>query len=86
MILIVVIVVLQLIIGHLLHDIGFSYTQSILLMLLPLGIGLFFLQILYYERKYPEWEVPFKSKVRLKYLYLLTLLEYIALYICIFKM
>ena len=27
------------------HDIGFSYTQSILLMCLPLGIGLFLMQV-----------------------------------------
>lgn len=66
------------------HDIGFSYTQSILLMCLPLGIGLFLMQVFYYERRYPNWEVPLNIKLRLKYMYILTLLEYVAVYICLF--
>ena len=66
LILLIVLIVFQLIIGHLLHDIGFSYTKSILLMCLPLGIGLFYLQLFYYERKYPDWHVSIKTKLRLK--------------------
>lgn len=85
-ILLIVLIVAQLIIGHLLHDIGFSYTHSIILMCLPLGIGLFYLQLFYYERQFPKWNVPIKVKLRLKYMYILTFFEYVALYICIFKM
>lgn len=82
--LIIILIVLQLIVGHFWHDIGFSYTQSILLMCLPLGIGLFLMQVFYYERRYPNWEVPLSIKLRLKYMYILTLLEYVAVYICLF--
>ncbi|WP_436855042.1 hypothetical protein [Staphylococcus caeli] len=86
LILLGILLVLQLIIGHLLHDVGFSYTKSIILMCLPLGIGLFYLQLFYYERHFPNWHVPFKVKLRLKYMYILTFFEYVALYICIFRM
>lgn len=86
LILLIVLIVFQLIIGHLLHDVGFSYTKSILLMCLPLGIGLFYLQLFYYERKYPNWYVSIKTKIRLKYMYILTFFEYVAVYICIFRM
>lgn len=82
-ILIAVIVVLQLIIGHLLHDVGFSLLHSIILMLFPLGIGLFTLQLWYYERRYSKWAVPFNVKLRLKYMYILTFFQYVALYVCI---
>lgn len=40
-ILLAIIIILQLIVGHFMHDIGFSYAKSIGLMFLPLGIGLF---------------------------------------------
>ena len=53
-------------------------------MCLPLGIGLFLMQVFYYERRYPNWEVPLNIKLRLKYMYILTLLEYVAVYICLF--
>ncbi|WP_082587062.1 hypothetical protein [Staphylococcus sp. NAM3COL9] len=85
-ILLIVLIVFQLIIGHLLHDIGFSYTRSITLMCLPLGIGLFYLQLFYYERHFPNWNVPKKIRLRLKYMYILTFFEYVALYICIFRL
>ncbi|MEY8627008.1 hypothetical protein AALH86_07955 [Staphylococcus equorum] len=85
-ILLIVLIVFQLIIGHLLHDIGFSYTCSIILMCLPLGIGLFYLQLFYYERRFPNWDVPKNVRVRLKYMYILTFFEYVALYICIFRL
>ena len=43
--LIVILIILQLIIGHFWHDVGFNYSKSIQLMFLPLGIGLFIMQI-----------------------------------------
>lgn len=55
-------------------------------MLLPLGIGLYLVQIFYYERRYPKWEVPLNVKLRLKYMYLVTFLEYVAVYICLFAL
>ncbi|RXS18188.1 hypothetical protein [Staphylococcus saprophyticus] len=85
-ILIIILILLQLIIGHLLHDVGFSYTHSIILMCLPLGIGLFYLQLFYYDRRFPKWNIPIHVKNRLKYMYILTFFEYVALYICIFRM
>ncbi|RIP35969.1 hypothetical protein BUZ14_04775 [Staphylococcus gallinarum] len=86
MLLVIVLVIGQLIIGHLLHDIGFSYKKSIILMCFPLGIGLFYLQLFYYERRYLKWDIPIKAKLRLKYMYILTFFEYVAVYICLFKM
>lgn len=63
------IIVLQMIIGHLWHDIGLSYIRSILLMLFPLGIGVFVQQMIYFERQYPKWDVPtYKNKTKV-YLY-----------------
>lgn len=83
-ILIAIIIILQLIIGHFLHEVGFSILHSIILMLFPLGISLFFLQLFYYEQRYPEWSVPLKVKLRLKYMYIITFFEYVAVYICLF--
>lgn len=85
LVLIIVLIICQLIIGHLLHDVGFSYLHSIILMLFPLGIGLFYLQLFYYERRYPNWSVPINVKLRLKYMYILTFFEYVTLYICVFR-
>lgn len=84
LILLAVIVIIQLIIGHFIHDIGFSYAKSIILMFLPLGIGLFILQVFYYERRFPNWNVPLSVKLRLKYMYILTFFEYVAVYVCLF--
>ncbi|WP_105993502.1 hypothetical protein [Staphylococcus simulans] len=81
---IAIIIIFQLIIGHFIHEIGFSLTVSIGLMCLPLGLGLFLLQIIYFEQKYPNWEVDLRTKLRLKYMYLITFAEYIALYVCFF--
>ncbi|HGO1809156.1 TPA: hypothetical protein ACK0GI_001188 [Staphylococcus aureus] len=78
------IIVLQMIIGHLWHDIGLSYTRSILLMLFPLGIGVFVQQMIYFERQYPKWDVPQHIKIRLKYIYIITFLEYVLLYFTMF--
>ncbi|WP_440857441.1 hypothetical protein [Staphylococcus shinii] len=85
LVLIIVLILCQLIIGHLLHDVGFSYLRSIILMLFPLGIGLFYLQLFYYERRFPNWNVPINIKLRLKYMYILTFFEYVTLYICVFR-
>lgn len=84
--LIVILIILQLIIGHFWHDVGFNYSKSIQLMFLPLGIGLFIMQIAYYERHYPNWDVPFKVKLRFKYMYIITFFEYVAVYICLFRL
>ncbi len=84
LILLAIIVIIQLIIGHFIHDIGFSYAKSIILMFLPLGIGLFILQVFYYERLFPNWNVPLGVKLRLKYMYILTFFEYVAVYVCLF--
>ena len=48
------------------------------------GIGLFILQAFYFERKYPNWDVPLGVKLRLKYMYILTFFEYVAVYVCMF--
>ena len=69
-ILMVCLIIIQLMIGH--------------LMCLPLGIGLYLMQLFYYEPRYTNWEVPFKTKLNLKYMYILTLLEYILIYVCFF--
>lgn len=84
LILLTIIVIMQLIIGHFIHDIVFSYAKSIILMFLPLGIGLFILQVFYYERRFPNWNVPLGVKLRLKYMYILTFFEYVAVYVCLF--
>ncbi|CDR26239.1 hypothetical protein [Staphylococcus schweitzeri] len=83
-VLIISVIILQMIIGHLWHDIGLSYAKSIMLMLLPLGIGVFIQQILYFERQYPKWQVPQYIKIRLKYIYIITFLQYVALYFTLF--
>lgn len=82
-VLIVSIIGFQLIIGHIWYDIGLSYL-SILLMMLPFGLGVFIQQVSYYERQYPKWQVPQNIKVRLKYIYLTTFLEYVVLYLTLF--
>ena len=56
-VLIISIIGFQLIIGHIWHDIGLSYLRSILLMMLPFGLGVFIQQVSYYERQYPKWQV-----------------------------
>ncbi|HCW3603359.1 TPA: hypothetical protein ACU3WR_001738 [Staphylococcus aureus] len=83
-VLIVSIIGFQLIIGHIWHDIGLSYTRSILLMLFPLGIGVFVQQMIYFERQYFKWDVPQHIKIRLKYIYIITFLEYVLLYFTMF--
>src|SRR5699024_12617588 len=86
LILIIVLIVFPLIIGLLLNDICFSYTKIILLMCLPLGVGLFYLQMFYYEQRHTNWHVSIQEKLKLKYMYIFTFFEYVAVYICIFRM
>lgn len=83
---IIIIILLQLLIGHLWHKAGMSRGVAIILCCLPLGTGLFLMQLFYYERRYPHWELDKAKKLPLKYIYLLTFVEFVALYICIFKM
>lgn len=80
----IVLIIIQLAIGHMIHEIGFSYFISIVLMCLPLGLGIYLLQIVYFEQKYPNWNVSLRVKLRLKYMFILTFIEYVALYICFF--
>ncbi|MCU5745787.1 hypothetical protein N9R04_03500 [Staphylococcus sp. SQ8-PEA] len=82
---IIVIFLLQLLTGYLFYRVGFHLFKSILLILLPLGLGIFILQLFYFERHYPKWELPLLSKMCLKYIYIITFLEYVAFYIFIFK-
>ena len=82
--LIISIIFLQLIVGHFFHSIGFKLSLSLLLTCLPFGIGVFLMQLCYFERRYPHWEVPYRTKLRLKYLYIATFFEFIMLYICLF--
>ncbi|MCS5348369.1 hypothetical protein NYT34_03370 [Staphylococcus aureus] len=83
-VLIISVIILQMIIGHLWHDIGLSYAKSIMLMFLPLGIGVFIQQMFYFERQYPKWQVPQYIKIRLKYIYIITFLQYVVLYFTLF--
>lgn len=80
----IILIIIQLAIGHMIHEIGFSYLVSIVLMCLPLGLGVYLLQIIYFEQKYPRWNVALRVKLRLKYMYILTFIEYVALYVCFF--
>ncbi|EHJ07078.1 hypothetical protein [Staphylococcus simiae] len=83
-VLILLTIVFQLIIGHLWHAMGYSYKHSILLTLLPLGLGVFIRQICYYERHFPNWKLPLNIKIRLKYIYIITFCEFLSLYFCLF--
>ncbi len=86
MILLIIIIALQLIIGHFFHKNGFSMTHSIILMLYHLVSVCISFKFFYYERRYPKWEVPLNVKLLLKYMYLVTFLEYVAVYICLFAL
>ncbi|AVP35660.1 hypothetical protein DOS70_04125 [Staphylococcus felis] len=78
------IMALQLCISFLLYQIDWPLMWCLLLILLPFGIGLFLIQIFYYERYYPNWKVPFKTKILLKYMYILTLFQFVGLYLMLF--
>lgn len=86
LLLLVIVIILQVIIKHFLGEIELESKYKNIITYVPLGLGLFFTQNVYYERKYPHWEVPLKEKLNLKYIYLLTFLEFVAIYICLFVM
>ncbi|MCI2874658.1 hypothetical protein RJB92_02365 [Staphylococcus hominis] len=86
LLLLVIVIIFQVIIKHFLSDIELDPKYKNMITYVPLGLGLFFVQNVYYERKYPHWEVPLKEKLNLKYIYLLTFLEFVAIYICLFVM
>ncbi|WP_242439279.1 hypothetical protein [Staphylococcus delphini] len=54
------------------------------MLLLPMGIAVFGIQMLYYERHYPNWQLPFKVKLLQKYSYILTCLQFVSLYLLLF--
>lgn len=78
------IILTQSCIAFLFYRMGWSLVSCILIGLLPFGISLFLIQIFYYERFYPNWSVPFKTKIHLKYAYLLTISQFIGLYLVVF--
>ena len=81
-ILMVCLIIIQLMIGHLWHQIGWSYTKSYFINVFTVRDRLYLMQLFYYEPRYTNWEVPLKTKLNLKYMYILTLLEYILIYVC----
>lgn len=86
LLLLVIVIILQIIIKHFLGEIELESKYKNMITYVPLGLGMFFVQNVYYERKYPYWEIPLKEKLNLKYIYLLTFLEFVAIYICLFVM
>ena len=86
LLLLVIVIILQAIIKHFLNEIELDSKYKSIITYIPFGLGLFFIQNVYYERKCPQWEVPLKEKLNLKYIYLLTFLEFVAIYICLFVM
>ena len=84
MFLILLIIVLQCGMSLLLFRIGWSFPWAIALLFLPFGMGLFLLQLIYYERRYPNWHVPLHVKLKLKYMYILTFFEFVFLYLLLF--
>ncbi|MGX0301336.1 hypothetical protein ACUXSI_001109 [Staphylococcus hominis] len=84
LLLLIIMSILQFIIKYFLEDIQLEPLYKKLIIFIPFGLGLFMVQNIYYEPNYPNWEVPYQEKLRLKYIYLLTFLEFVALYVCIF--
>lgn len=81
---IVAIVTCQVIIAVLYYQIGWQQFWPFLIVLLPFGIAVFGMQVFYYERHYPDWQVPFKTKLLLKYCYILTFFQFVSLYLLLF--
>ncbi|UEX89795.1 hypothetical protein [Staphylococcus ratti] len=82
--LILLIIISQCIMAVLLYQLQWTLPWSIALFFLPFGIGLFLIQLLYYERRFPDWRVSFSTKLRLKYMYILTFFEFVFLYLLLF--
>ena len=86
LLLLVIVIILQVLMRHFLNKIELESKYKNIITYIPFGLGLFFTQNVYYERQYPHWEIPLKEKLNLKYIYLLTFLEFVAIYICLFVM
>lgn len=80
----ILMVLCQLCVCFLMYRVGLHIIWAIAQIVLPFGIGLFLTQLFYYERHYPNWSLPLNKKLPLKYMYLLTFLEYVGLYIILF--
>ncbi|KMR22132.1 hypothetical protein, partial [Staphylococcus aureus] len=68
-VLLVSIIVFLLIIGLICPYVGLSYLLSILLMMMPFGLGVFIQLLSYFERQQPIWQVPLNIQLTLKYIY-----------------
>ncbi|MCO4327426.1 hypothetical protein BU586_00395 [Staphylococcus agnetis] len=77
-------IILQCLMSILLYQLKWPLYWAIMLFFMPFGIGLFLIQLFYYERHYPEWKVPLNIKLRLKYMYIITFFEFVLLYIVLF--
>ncbi|KDP13897.1 hypothetical protein BU649_02800 [Staphylococcus chromogenes] len=84
MIFVFLIIALQCGMSVLLYRLNWPIPWCIALFFSPFGIGLFLLQLFYYERHYPNWHVPFHIKLKLKYMYILTFFEFVFLYLLLF--
>ncbi|MCO4328587.1 hypothetical protein MTQ89_01590 [Staphylococcus hyicus] len=82
--LILLIIILQCLMSLLLYQLKWPLYWVILLFFLPFGIGLFLLQLFYFERRYIDWQVPLDIKLRLKYMYIITFFEFVLLYLLLF--
>ncbi|PCF65500.1 hypothetical protein B4W74_05810 [Staphylococcus intermedius] len=78
------IVIFQLLITVFYYYIGWRKFWPLVMLLFPLGIAVFGIQMLYYERYFPNWQLPFKVKLLLKYSYILTCFQFISLYLLLF--
>lgn len=78
------IMVFQLLITVFYFQIGWRKFWPLVMLLLPMGIAVFGIQMLYYERHFPNGQVPFKIKLWLKYSYILTFFQFISLYLLLF--
>ncbi len=78
------IMVFQLLITIFYFQIGWRKFWPLVMLLLPMGIAVFGIQMLYYERHYPNWQLPFKTKLLLKYSYILTFFQFVSLYLLLF--
>lgn len=76
--------VFQLLITLFYYQIGWRKWWPLVMLLLPMGIAVFGIQMLYYERHYQNWQLPFKVKLLLKYSYILTCLQFVSLYLLLF--
>ncbi|PNZ12931.1 hypothetical protein CD118_00985 [Staphylococcus coagulans] len=83
-IIVIAIVLIQAIIAILYSQMNWPWYVCLIVFSFPFGVALFLIQLLYYERFHKDWDVTFKTKLLLKYSYILTFLEFVALYLIIF--